>query len=182
MTRLLVAATTVALLLPGAAGAAQADGSTCGMVAAWTDDHVAVVWSGPVRANAMTDTIAVTCSIQVGHAFHGGPVAASMTVSGVGVTPPAAEEKHYDYPGDLEVYLCTRWTVNGVAYYYDAPSGSFTTGTGAECDRAFRQNLDEVSPLCLSLPPLPSLCVNLHNIVDEAHVVTPKPASADTTR
>lgn len=176
MTKHLAAIAAAAVLLPAAAHAAQADGTTCGMVAA-NDGDVAVVWTAPVRANALTDTITVVCSVQVGNAFHGGPVATSVSATGTGVTPLVVEERSYPYPvGDPEVYLCTRWIVNGVDHFYDAPSGTFTTAAGATCDRAIRQNLDPVSPICVL-----TICVNLHAIVDEVHVVTPKPASANTT-
>lgn len=132
---------------------AEAYGLTCGMV---TVSDAPGSQTGIVVGAAVTvpaTNVDVTCTVQVGtlNDTHDKPDAASLTRSGNGVVV-VADLISYAAPEDADVYLCTKWRMAGVDYFYDAAAKVFSTSGTVECVLATSQELD--APLAAVADPI----------------------------
>lgn len=114
-----------------------ATGQTCGFDSSddptWPGVQVGPIEGGPVTATAPGAQVQVVCTIQVNLPHHHLTDAAVATMTGTQTAqlPPTVLAYAWQ-PGD-QVFLCTEWRVNGVAYYYDALTASFSSSSTVDC-------------------------------------------------
>jgi len=114
------------------------------------DVQVGQINAGPITGGGEVGDVQITCTIQVNIATHGGGGASvsSEVTPGAAVIPPS--QISYVSPEGSIVYMCTKVTVGGQAYYWNStgggPSvletGSWSTSSGGPCSTAISQEIE----------------------------------------
>jgi hypothetical protein len=114
------------------------------------------VQTGEINGGPLVGTGTLTCTIQVGGAFHDDPDnGASASASGAGVVALPPTLVSYNSPENVPVFLCTSFTTaSGTIYWVPGATpleGAWTSNAHSLCGLATSAGTDDLEPYELLL-------------------------------